>query len=275
MKKYGAVLALALAVVFGLSAVFLSNKWLSAKETVMVKETAPGTRIVVAAVDIPIGSRLSENNLTLAEWPQANIPKGTFTEIGALADRIAVSQLVAGEPLLAAELAAPGSGAGLVAMIEPGMRAMSIKVDEVTGVGGFILPSTYVDIIGVEKLEGNRNKAETILRRIKVLAIAQETFTEEGKAKVVRTVTLEIKPDQAEILALQTHKGSIHLVLRNPMEEVLEVPPEPKVVAKAPAVRTVKARVYKPKPVPFEVEIIRGSQRDKVSFKDATSEQIN
>lgn len=275
MKKYGAVLALALAVVFGLSAVFLSNKWLSAKETVMVKETAPGTRIVVAAVDIPIGSRLSENNLTLAEWPQANVPKGSFTEIGALTDRIAVSQLVAGEPLLAAELAAPGSGAGLVAMIEPGMRAMSVKVDEVTGVGGFILPSTYVDIIGVEKLEGNRNKAETILRRIKVLAIAQETFTEEGKAKVVRTVTLEIKPDQAEILALQTQKGSIHLVLRNPMEEILEVPPEPKVVAKPPAVRKVKARVYTPKPVPFEVEIIRGSQRDKVSFKDATSEQIN
>jgi pilus assembly protein CpaB len=272
MKKYGAFLALTLAVIFGLSAVFLSNKWLSAKETVMVKETAPGTRIVVAAVDIPIGSRLTGNNLTLAEWPKANVPKGSFTEIGTLTDRIAVSQLVAGEPLLAAELAAPGSGAGLVAMIEPGMRAMSVKVDEVTGVGGFILPSTYVDIIGVEKIEGNRNKAETILRRIKVLAIAQETFTEEGKAKVVRTVTLEIKPDQAEILALQTQKGSIHLVLRNPMEEVVEVPPEPKIVAKAPAVRT---RVYKPKPVPFEVEIIRGSQRDKVSFKNATSEQIN
>jgi pilus assembly protein CpaB len=281
MKKYGAVLALGLAVLFGLSAVFLSNKWLTSKvgsETVQVRESAPSTRIVVAAVDIPIGSRLSEKNLVLAEWPAANVPKGAFTDMSTLADRIAISKLPAGVPLLAAELAAPGSGAGLVALIEPGMRAMSVKVDEVTGVGGFILPSTYVDIIGVEKLDNNRNQANTILRRIKVLAIAQETFTEEGKAKVVRTVTLELKPDQAEILALQTHRGSIHLILRNPLEEIQEVPPEPpapEVVARAPAVRTLKARVYKPKPVPFEVEIIRGGARDKVRFSDSASEQLN
>lgn len=278
MKKYGAVLALGLAVLFGLSAVFLSNKWLSAKvsdETVVVREVAPTTRIVVAAVDIPIGSRLTDSNLVLAEWPEANVPKGAFMEVEALADRIAVSKLVAGEPLLAAELAAPGSGAGLVAMIEPGMRAMSIKVDEVTGVGGFILPSTFVDIIGVEKLDRDRKKAETILRRIKVLAIAQETFTEEGKAKVVRTVTLEILPAQAEVLALATHKGSIHLVLRNPLEEVPEPEPEPVAKAKPRPVRTLKARVYKPKAVPFEVEIIRGAERNKVSFRDAASEQIN
>lgn len=277
MKKYGAVLALGLAVLFGLSAVFLSNKWLSAKvsdETVVVKEAAPTAQIVVAAVDIAIGSRLSDANLVLAEWPEANVPKGAFTEISALADRIAVSKLVAGEPLLAAELAAPGSGAGLVAMIAPGLRAMSIKVDEVTGVGGFILPSTFVDIIGVENQSGKRT-AETILRRIKVLAIAQETTTEEGKAKIVRTVTLEVKPDQAEVLALQMHKGSIHLVLRNPLEEMPEPEPEPVAVEQPRPVRTLKARVYTPKPVPFEVEVIRGASRDKVRFQDSVSEQIN
>ncbi|MDT8420471.1 MAG: Flp pilus assembly protein CpaB [Desulfuromonadales bacterium] len=271
MKKYGAVLALVLAVFFGLAAVFLSNKWLSAKASdtpVVVKEAAPTVQIVVAAADIQVGSRLSEKNLVLADWPEGNVPKGAFTDMTALADRIAVSKLFAGQPLLAAELAAPGSGAGLVAMIEPGKRAMSIKVDEVTGVGGFILPSTYVDIIGVEKLEGDRRKAETILRRIKVLAIAQETYTEEGKAKVVRTVTLEVKPPEAEILALQTYKGSIHLILRNPLEEVEEVKPEPEpeVVAKAAPVRTLKSRVYSPKPTAYEVEVIRGAERDKVRF---------
>lgn len=275
MKRYGAVIALVLAIVFGLAAVFLSNRWLSSKagsETAAVKEAVPMAQIVVASTDIPIGSRLSSQNLVLTDWPSPNVPRGAFNQIDGLADRIAVSNLVAGEPLLAAELAAPGSGAGLVAMIEPGMRAMSVKVDEVTGVGGFILPSTYVDIIGVEKLGNNSNKAETILRRIKVLAIAQQTYTEEGKAKVVRTVTLEISPDQAETLALQTHKGSIHLVLRNPLEAAPTPAPEPPPVARAKPVRLLKSRVYKPKLEPFEVEIIRGAERDKVRFADAASE---
>ncbi|MCK4621467.1 MAG: Flp pilus assembly protein CpaB [Desulfuromonadales bacterium] len=273
MKRYGAVLALGLAVLLGVAAVFLTNKWLSSQtsvgEAMVIKEQTPVAEIVVAAIDIPVGSRLNETNLTLAAWPAANVPRGAFTDMTALADRIAISKLVAGEPLLAAELAAPGSGAGLVAMIEPGMRAMSIKVDEVTGVGGFILPSTFVDIIGVEKSKGDKRKVETILKRIKVLAIAQETFTEEGKAKIVRTVTLEIKPKQAETLALQTHKGSIHLVLRNPLEEI---PEKPQVVAKKKSVRTLQARVYKPKPVPFDVEVIRAGNREKVHFASAASE---
>ena len=273
MKRYGALIALCLAVIFGAAAVYLTNSWLSSKATnegvVEVKEDIPVSEIVVAAVDITVGSRLNENSLTLAAWPEANIPKGAFTDMTQLKDRIAVSKLVAGEPLLAAELAAPGSGAGLVAMIEQGMRAMSIKVDEVTGVGGFILPNTFVDIIGVEKLKNDRRKVDTILRRIKVLAIAQETFTEEGKAKVVRTVTLELEPAQAETLALQTHKGSIHLILRNPLEQIAEEPPPAPKVASVP---TLRSRVYKPKPSPFDVEIIRAGGREKVTFANSAAE---
>ena len=275
MKKYGTLVALSLALVFGAAAVYLTNSWLSSKTNtegaVVVKEEIPVSEIVVAAVDIPVGSRLSEKSLTLAAWPEANIPKGAFTDMAELKDRIAVSKLVAGEPLLAAELAAPGSGAGLVAMIEQGMRAMSIKVDEVTGVGGFILPNTFVDIIGVEKINNDRRKVDTILRRIKVLAIAQETFTEEGKAKVVRTVTLQLEPAQAETLALHAHnhQGSIHLILRNPLEQIAEEPPPaPKVVS----VPTLKSRVYKPKPTPFNVEVIRAGGREKVTFANAAVE---
>ena len=139
MKRYGTFIALGLAVLFGVAAVYMTNIWLSSKTVtegaVVLKEQISVSEIVVASVGIPVGSRLNETNLTLASWPEENVPKGAFTDMTALADRIAVSKLVAGEPLLAAELAAPGSGAGLVAMIEPGMRAMSIKVDEVTGVG--------------------------------------------------------------------------------------------------------------------------------------------
>jgi pilus assembly protein CpaB len=281
MKKYGTVIALGLAVVFGALAVWLANQWLSTRvaeqEKIILTEAVPLTRIVVAARDLEIGTPLSSQTLTLAQWPKANMPQGAFEDIKQVEGRVAVSRLTAGQPLRAAELAAPGSGAGLVAMIPEGKRAMSIRVDEVIGVGGFILPNTYVDVIAVgDAQRGTQSEAKTILQRIKVLAIAQETTTEEGKAKIVRTVTMEVTPKDAEKLALQTHQGTIHLVLRNPLEEEQEEEVKP-VVTKAP-VRTapvVRRPVYTPppKPQPFEVEVIRGSTRQEMKFEDAESEQ--
>jgi pilus assembly protein CpaB len=234
----------------------------------------PLGKIVVAAKDISLGSVLSEENLTLVDWPKANRPQGSCESITELKGRVVITKLVAGAPLLAAELAAPGSGAGLVALIPPGMRAMSIKVDEVIGVSGFILPNSYVDVIGVEMKQEKSDKVETILKKIKVLAIAQETFTEEGKAKVVRTVTLQLKPEQGEKLALQTNKGNVHLVLRNPMEEEqVQVAVKPQAPRKHKPV--LQSKVAIPKLGPFDVEVIRGSEREKLRFKNfASSERI-
>jgi len=276
MKKYATVIALGLAILFGVVAVILANKWLSsqtAQDTVMVQERVPLTKIVVAAQDLEIGAPLSKENLTLAEWPKSSVPKGAFNNVAEVEGRVAVTKLAAGRPLLAAELAAPGSGVGLVALIPNGKRAMSIRVDEVIGVAGFILPNTYVDIIAVGSQTGGTMKAKTILKRIKVLAIAQETFTEEGKAKVVRTVTLELSPREAEQLALQTHEGGIHLVLRNPLDEAEETAKEEKPkVAKKSGVTTLRPRVYTPRPAPHDVEIIRGTSREKIRFKNVESE---
>ncbi len=257
MKKYGTVIALGLAVLFGVVAVILVNKWLSSQTagTKLVRtESVPLTKVVVAATDLTVGTRLSAENLAQVDWPRANVPKGAFENVSDVEGRATLTKMAAGTPVLAAELAAPGAGAGLVAVIKPGMRAMAIQVNEVTGVGGFILPNTFVDVIalGGEVREGN---AKTLLQKVEVLAIAQETFVEEGKAKVVRTVTLELSPEDAETLALQTKEGDIQLVLRNPLDEV-EVKP---VVKKAP-VRTVRRRVYTPPPQAFEVEIIRGEK---------------
>lgn len=276
MKRYGALIALGLAILFGTVAVVLTNQWLSSQPgqtaTTQAPTQAKTTPVVMAAEDLGIGSRLSDQNLTVAQWPEDHVPRGAFKSVDELAGRVAVTPLTAGQPILAAELAAAGSGAGLVALIEKGKRAMAIRVDEVTGVGGFILPNTMVDVIGVENVRGGGKKADTILKRIKVLATAQETFREEGKAKVVRTVTMELTPKQAEKLALQSHRGSVHLVLRNPLEE--DEPEPPKKVAKAPSrpKPTLKPRVYKPAPVPFTVEIIRAGQRQSMDFKDTESE---
>ncbi|PLX81852.1 MAG: Flp pilus assembly protein CpaB [Desulfuromonas sp.] len=276
MKRYGALIALGLAILFGTVAVVLTNQWLSSQPGQTATTQAPAQSktvpVVMATEDLGIGSRLSDQNLTVTQWPEDHVPRGAFNSVDQLSGRVAVTPLSAGQPILAAELAAAGSGAGLVALIEKGKRAMAIRVDEVTGVGGFILPNTMVDVIGVENQRGGGKTAETILKKIKVLATAQETFREEGKAQVVRTVTMELTPKQAEKLALHTHRGSVHLVLRNPLEE--DTPEPPKKVAKAPSrpKPTLKPRVYKPAPVPFTVEIIRAGQRQSMDFKDTESE---
>jgi len=263
MKKYGTLIALAIAVVFGIVAVILANKYLSSKvgeETVVIKEQVPLTQVVIAGKDLEIGSMLSEENLAIADWPKANAPKGAFGKIEDVVGRVTVTKMVAGTPVVAAELAGEGSGVGLVAMIDPGMRAMSIRVDEVIGVGGFILPNTFVDIISVES-SGKSRDAKTILKRIEVMAVAQETFVEEGKAKLVKTVTLELTPKQAETLAETINKNPIHLVLRNPLdiEEQQKTEPkkEPEKVAKV-----VTKRAYKPKPKPatYDIVVIRGTK---------------
>ena len=284
MKKYGALIALGSAVLFGILAVFIANKWLTKQAPsemgMAIRETLPITKIVIASDDIGIGTPLSEKNIALAEWPSTNLPKGHFTDIKGVTGRVAVTKLVAGEPLLAAELAAPGSGVGLVALIPQGMRAMSIRVDEVIGVSGFVLPNTYVDIITVTKSKGGNKKASTILKKILVLAIAQETLAEEGKPKVVRTVTLQLSPKQSELMALTTSKGSIHLVLRSPLEGEKKVAKKPQEVKKTKGtakkrtgVTTLRSRVSRPPAKPHSIEIIRQTQRQKIRFKNMESEE--
>jgi pilus assembly protein CpaB len=257
MKKYGTLIALAVAVTFGILAVVLANRWLStrAQDQGAIREQVPLTKLVIAAKDLDVGTRLSENNLTLAHWPKANAPKGAFAKIEEVIGRVTVTKMTAGNPLVAAELAAEGSGVGLVAQIRPGYRAMSIRVDEVIGVGGFILPSTYVDIIAVKK-QGDQMRGETILERIQVLAVAQETFVEEGKAKLVRTVTMELSQRQAEKLAAQTNEGPIHLVLRNPTELVGMTEERPEVK------RSPVRRAAAPKSeTAFTIEVIQGDKK--------------
>jgi len=269
MKKYGALIALGLAVVFGLLAVWLTRSWLLEQESSQVAVAAPTfetEQIVIAATDLPLGTRLGVDNLVLSDWPAGKVPRGTFTSVEELEGRISVTRIAAGSPVLNAELADPGSGAGLVALIDQGARAMAIRVDEVTGVGGFILPNSLVDVIGVE-VSGKTRKARTILEKIRVLAIAQATEKEEGKPEVVRTVTLQVKPDEAEKLALQMHLGSLHLVLRNPLDGEVAPP-----VAKAKPVKTLRSQVSAQQTIPYNVEIIRGSERDSIKFKDPESE---
>ncbi|MDF1577789.1 MAG: Flp pilus assembly protein CpaB [Desulfurivibrionaceae bacterium] len=287
MKKYGALIALGVAIIFGVLAVYLANKWMTSQQPeiqTVVREQVPTTKIVIASRDIPVGTMLNKEVLALAEWPKANVPQGAFYDPTELEGRVAVTQLSAGTPLRKAELAESGSGAGLVALIPQGSRAMSIRVDEVIGVAGFILPNTFVDVVHVDP-DQKSNQSSIILEKVKVLAIAQETYTDEkgGKAKVVRTVTLQLKPEEATTLALKTRRGSIHLLLRNPLEdkeEKVAAESEPE-IKKKPApkpkpkpIPVLKSRISSPAPTPYTVEIIRGSEREDVRFKHIESEDV-
>ncbi len=258
MKQYGTLIALAVAVIFGIVAVILANQWLSTQvpdqKQAIVRDQIPLTKIVVAAQDLDIGSLLNDQTLLLTDWPKANVPKGAFTKIEEVKGRVTVTRVVAGIPIVATVLAAPGSGAGLVASIEPGMRAMAIKVNEVVGVAGFVLPNTFVDIISVQN-----TVARTVLKRVEVLAIAQQTFVEEGKAKVVSTVTLELTPKQVLKLSEELLKGPMTLALLNPAED-MEMPPKPKPVKVAGKKRTYKKRRAAPKVPTYDIVVIKGTQ---------------
>lgn len=276
MKKYSTLIAFSVAVLLGLGAAIMANHWLESKgseQLVVKKAEVPMSKVVIANQPLVIGTLLTTENLSLVDWPKANMPVGTYQNIADVEGRIIVNKTVSGMPVLTSSLAAPGSGVGLVAVIKPGKRAMSIRVDEVIGVGGFILPNTFVDVISVQKVEGQKQrKVKTILEKIEVLAIAQETYTEEGKAKIVRTVTLELEPKQAEKLALETNEGEIHLILRNPLDEV--TPEIKKVVEVKSSVPVLRSRVRVPQSSPHEVQVIRGSRPvEKVEFQHVNSEQ--
>lgn len=278
MKKYGALITLGLAVLFGVLAVFLANQWMSGRVSgrAGAKESVPMVKVVIATDNIDIGTPLGEKNLTLADWPKANEPKGAFGQVKDVEGRVAVTRLTAGQPIQAVELAAPGSGAGLVALLPQGMRAISIRVDDVSGVSGFVLPNTFVDVISIEP-KGGKDAASIILEMVPVLAIAQETYTEEGKAKVVKTVTLQLSPKDATKLALVVRQGSIHLALRSPLEQPKEEPVMAEQTEEAPpqqvqrVVPKARPRVAKPPGAAskqLKVEEIRGTTKQTVNVPE-------
>lgn len=179
------------------------------------------TEIVVAAQGISIGSRLTEVDLRVAPWPRAVPLEGSFSKISDVVDRGVIVNMVANEPILDSKLAAEGAGGGLTATIPDGMRAVGVKVNDVIGVAGFVLPGSRVDVI----LSGSPNSnteaeiSKVILENIQVLAAGQNVTTDSnGKPQNVQVVTLLVTPEDSQKLALASVDGRIQLALRNPLD---------------------------------------------------------
>lgn len=171
--------------------------------------------VVVTTANIAAGQSIDSTQVKEVAWPQANVPPGSFDRAKALYGRVAKQTLFTGEPVLEARLAAQDARGGLSAIIETGKRAISVRVNDVVGVAGFALPGSLVDVLVSAKDESQHPFSTTVLTRVKVLAVAQETQADPNKPKVVNAVTLELTSLEAEKLDLARSIGTLSLVLRN------------------------------------------------------------
>lgn len=209
MNKYRSLLALMVSLLLGLGAVGLLSRW-------MQQQMAAGSlEVVVAAQDIPIGTRLSASMLKTARWPGSTPMRDALPSVEDAVGRVVNVGVFQDEPLLKAKLAPNGEKGGLSAQLGDGLRAVTVKVNEVIGVAGFALPGNYVDVMVNATDQNNHPVSKIVLERIQVLAVAQDVTTPEGKPKVVNAVTLEVTPAQAETIDLARSIGTLSLVLRN------------------------------------------------------------
>src|SRR5262245_387055 len=178
--------------------------------------------LVVASVPLPLGARLDATNLKVIQWPMNQPVAGMFTRIEDCANRAVISDLAANEPVLEAKLAPKESGAGLVATIPEGMRALSIAVNEVVGVAGFVIPGTMVDVLVTGRALGAAAQGDitrTILENVRVLAAGQKIQQDrDGKPQTVAVITLLVSPDDATKLTMAATDGKIQLALRNTVD---------------------------------------------------------
>lgn len=215
MKNIKALGLFVLAALVSLAAAVYAANWVAQRGSLDTD------KVVVAVSDIPLGSKITPTMLGSAQWPRGSIPEGAFTDPLRLQDRVVKVGVLRGEAVLEGKLAPEGTKGGLAAIIAPGKRAMSVRVNDVVGVAGFALPGNYVDVlVNAEQEKGagaqqQRQISMTVLENVLVLAVAQEAGRDETKPKVVSAVTLELSPGDAEKLDLARSVGSLSLVLRN------------------------------------------------------------
>lgn len=276
MNRNRLIVGLAFAIVIGflLSAfVYRTFKQMSA-----VKPAAVQEHIVVAARPMQLGARIDANSVRLIPWPAGEPVPGMFTRTEDCLGRALITPVAENEPILEGKLASLQAGGGLPATIPEGMRALSVAVNEVVAVAGFVIPGTMVDVLVTGSSEGGTGGGDsitqTILENVRVLAAGQQIQQDrDGKPVVVPVITLLVTPDDAAKLTMASTGGKIQLALRNTIDSKL-ASPAPVMSRVLFAGRAAPAPTRqpgaKPAPVrtqpPFVIEIITGSKRETKSF---------
>ena len=290
------LIALGIAVVLGLVAVFLANTYLISAER--RADLSGTTRVAVAAVPLDYGAVVTRDKIRFAEFPNSSLPAGSFKNTAELFPegqrRVALMPIQPNEPILPAKISAAGAGASIAALLPAGMRATSVRINDVSGVAGFIQPNDSVDVLITRDIQGSDTQlTDVLLQNVRVLAKGQDSKSVEGKPRLARTVTLLVDQVGAQKLALAQEVGSLSLVLRKPGEQddpyvatvsmndlryrlggQYQRPPSaiarPAMVQRAPARRVTTAQRTAPPPVirrphapsGSNVEVVRGTKGD-------------
>lgn len=264
MRKGRSFLLLLVALTMGVGAAWVANNWI--KQRVMTVDAAegPNTPVVVAALKISYGQKIEGAHLKTVLTPNEMVQDGVFHKIEEVEGKIARHVIFAGETIINERVADNAEGSSLAVMVEQEMRAVTIRVDDVIGVAGFLLPGNRVDVLA-SRMVKRRAVTTTVLHNIKVLAVDQTASTDKEKPVVVRAVTLEVTPIESEVLFKARVEGSIQLTLRNPLDESIAAKPAKKVkkkVASTKKKRTVRRRAYNP-----SVTVIRGTSVNRKKVK--------
>lgn len=293
-----ALVFMVVSLVAGVGAAWLISRYLGQRG---VAGRAQLSQVAVAAIDVPLGTALREEMISYVDWPTQALPKGAFRRGEPLAGRVVSKDFAEGEPFVSARVAATASGIGMAAVVPFELRAMTVAVNEVVGVSGFIHPNDLVDVISTMRIEApgeNRQdfRSKIVLQNIKVLAVGQQMDTQSDKPVKVPVVTLLVAPEESERLALASTQGKILLTLRSradaeQVETAGVTPPElfdlaaappPRAAAPASAAPSAPVAARHPRPAkrevaaappkasPEVVEVLRGDRYEerKIRAKD-------
>jgi len=285
------ILASAFALLFAVLAGWMSYRYLQSEMSSM-KAVQP-QKIVVAAADIPIGTTINKSQLRVVSWPKDSIPQGSSQRPEQLVNRVAIRPITSGDAVTGTKLkpreGTPGSGF-MTYVVPQGHRAVTVAVNEVAGVAGFLTPSDRVDVIVTTPVPDNEKQSvsKIMLENVPVLATGQVTDQKEGKPVVVPTVTLDLLPEDAEKIVLSSSKGSLQLLLRNISDSArvetggatiakvlsgIERIPPPKGVTVTAPVRLART-AFKPAPAvkasapSYTLEIIRGTEKSSRQYAE-------
>jgi pilus assembly protein CpaB len=279
------VLALLVALILsGGATYFVYTRLRGQRTTVEMK------KVVVSTKALPAGGVLKAEDLTLTDWPLSVQLNGSFTKIDEVVGRSLVYPMGEREPVLERNLAAPGSGLGLTAKIPPGMRATSVRSNEIVGVAGFLYPGSHVDVLATFRPPGGQSPlTQTILQDVEVITAGQRIQPDpEGKPQTVNVVTLLLNPADSQKLLLASTQATIQFVLRSGADKEKPVtkpvsldelvagtgkPPEAPAKVRGSARRRATVAKAPPKPPDFyTVEVIHGDKRSEEKFEQSSRE---
>lgn len=280
MTKGAAFITLIVATIAGLIASYSISHYVQAIQAQNENQINGWAWVVYATKEIPAGVKIQPDMVSRKHMPPDGLPEGIFSEMETVKDRVPTDAIYPGEIILQKRLAGIGTPAGLPAMIPNGFRAITLKVDDTIGVGGFIQPGNFVDVLTTVDLgqSGRELVSKVILQNVLVIATGNDVDSlEDKKAKVVPTVTVLVSLEKAERLSLATNAGSIRLVLRNHADKEEEITDGVTLANLIPQVNQEQRDLPEPEPVEAEpeepkkqvhvVEVYRGSEKSEITFE--------